>query len=369
MNPRLRIPLIIIGVITIIVIAIFVLPRGLSLYYQIRGGQQIEYVLRFEEGIQELVCEPLSPANEEARKEVENGIDDLTRSIRLNKNNAQAYYYIGKAHCLLGDPSKARDHFLEYTRLRPENPLGHLGLGFANDAICREDSNGGFSRQVVCADEEMKTLIVEEWEKAGVDVGKFIAEGNAAFRVENYEIANIWYQRAAAYSNSDNNSPMFMWSVAAVLSGNPLPLHESSLIPVYQIEENTLIQAEELRWLREDSRWNLNYGDRLIDVPPQYSGAGVMWWSGTAIVIINVQEEGIYKITLSAMDTPPGPIKLQIERDMVPIDQLIWDKGDKRWYSLSAVTNMTAGTHILGVNYLEDNGDAIIDWIRLERLK
>jgi hypothetical protein len=200
-------------------------------------------------------------------------------------------------------------------------------------------------------------------------VGQFIAEGNAAFRVENYEIANIWYQRAAAYSNSDNSSLIFMWSVAAVLSGNPLPLHESSPFPVYQVEENTLIQAEELRWLREDSRWKLNYGDRLIDIPPQYSGVGVMWWSGTAIVIINVPKEGIYKITINAMDTPPGPIKLQIERDMVPIDQLIWDKGDKSWYALSAVTNMTAGTHILGVNFLEDNGDAILDWIRLERLK
>jgi hypothetical protein len=215
----------------------------------------------------------------------------------------------------------------------------------------------------------MKTLIVEEWQKAGIDVGQFISEGNAAFKVENYELANIWYQRAAAYSNAENSSPTFMWSVASVLSGDPLPLHESSPIPVYQVEESTIIQAEELRWLREDSRWKLNYGDRLIDVPPQYSGVGVMWWSGTAIAIINVPEEGIYKITITAMDTPPGPIKLQIERDMVPIDQLIWDRGDESWYELSAVTNMTAGTHILGVNYLEDNGDAIIDWIRIERIK
>ncbi len=117
MSPRLRVPLIIIGFITIIVIVIFVVPRGLSLYYQIRGGQQIEYVLRFEEGIQELVCEPLLPTNEEARKEVENGIDDLTRAIRLNKDNAQAHYSLGKANCLLGDPGEAKENYLQYTQM------------------------------------------------------------------------------------------------------------------------------------------------------------------------------------------------------------------------------------------------------------
>ena len=60
MNPRLRTILWGIGLATLVIIAVFLVPRGLSLYYQSRGGQHIEYVLRSQEGLQELVCEPLS---------------------------------------------------------------------------------------------------------------------------------------------------------------------------------------------------------------------------------------------------------------------------------------------------------------------
>ena len=46
MNPRLRSILIGIGLLTLAIVAIVLIPRGLSLYYQSRGGQHIDYVLR-----------------------------------------------------------------------------------------------------------------------------------------------------------------------------------------------------------------------------------------------------------------------------------------------------------------------------------
>ncbi|MFN2265898.1 MAG: hypothetical protein ACK2UM_16690, partial [Anaerolineales bacterium] len=119
MNPRLRPILWGIGLVTLVIIAIFLVPRGVSLYYQSRGGQHIEYVMRSMEGIEELVCEPLAESNPSALDEVNLGIADLNRAVRFNRQNSQAYYYLGKANCLLGEPEQAVESYLKFTELRP----------------------------------------------------------------------------------------------------------------------------------------------------------------------------------------------------------------------------------------------------------
>ena len=133
MNPRLRSILIGIGLLTIVIAGIILIPRGLSIYYQSRGGQHIDYVMRSVEGIQELVCEPLPESNQAAIEEVETGIENLHRAVRFNRHNSQAYYHLGKAYCLLGEPDDALKSYQQYTELRPDNPLGYIGLGFAYD--------------------------------------------------------------------------------------------------------------------------------------------------------------------------------------------------------------------------------------------
>ncbi|MGB5844247.1 MAG: tetratricopeptide repeat protein, partial [Anaerolineales bacterium] len=178
MNPRLRSILIVIGLLTVIIVAIILIPRGLSLYYQSRGGQQIEYVLRSVEGIKELVCEELPQSNQAAIGEVEQGIVDLNRAARFNRNNSQAYYYLGKANCLLGQPNEAKENYLQYTELRPDNPLGHIGLGFAYEQL----GDSVNSR--------------EAWIEAGLMPHEFNAVGDEKYKLEEYEEAIRWYERA-----------------------------------------------------------------------------------------------------------------------------------------------------------------------------
>ena len=178
MNPRLRSILIVIGLLTVVIVAIILIPRGLSLYYQSRGGQHIEYVLRSVEGIQELVCEELPQSNQATIGEVEHGIADLNRAARFNRNNSQAYYYLGKANCLLGEPNEAKENYLRYTELRPDNPLGHIGLGFAYELL--EDAVN--SR--------------EAWIEAGLMPHEFNAVGDEKYKLEEYEKAIRWYEWA-----------------------------------------------------------------------------------------------------------------------------------------------------------------------------
>ena len=185
MNPRLRSILIVIGLLTVVIVAIILIPRGLSLYYQSRGGQHIDYVMRSMEGIQELVCEALPQSNQTAIGEVERGIADLNRAVRLNRNNSQAFYYLGKANCLLGEPNEAKVNYLRYTELRADNPLGYIGLGFANEELGKIDS------------------AVEAWKEGGVGTDDFLNVGRQALDNNKYDEAWKWYGRASQLSPND----------------------------------------------------------------------------------------------------------------------------------------------------------------------
>lgn len=188
MKPKLRTALIIIGVVTIVIIVVVLVPRLSSVYFQIRGSQRVEYVQRFELGLQELVCEPLSPINEEARNEVERGIGDLDRSITLNNKNSQAYYYLGKANCLLGDVDNAIGYYSRYTEIRPQNPMGYIGLGFAYEKLGE------------------RSLAKDSWLKAGLTPHDFVRSGMENYKQGKITEALSWLLRAAVMGEEVDSS-------------------------------------------------------------------------------------------------------------------------------------------------------------------
>jgi len=190
MNSNLRNILIAIGLVTLLLIGLYVVPRGLSLFYQIRGGQHIEYVLRHEEGIEEMVCESLPSSDKDARQEIQDAIDDLNLAMRFNKNNSQAYYYLGKAHCLFGDPEGAKEYFQQHTELRPDNPLGYIGLGFAYEAV-----------------EDIPSAVTS-WYESGLVIHDFIDAGQQENESKQYDNALKWYQRAERF-DPKNGLPWF----------------------------------------------------------------------------------------------------------------------------------------------------------------
>jgi len=181
MNPRLRSILIAIGLLTIVIVGIILIPRGLSIYYQSRGGQHIDYVMRSVEGIQELVCDPLPESSQAAIEEVEDGIENLHRAVRFNRRNSQAYYHLGKAYCLLGEPEDAMKSYQQYTVLRPDNPLGHIGLGFAYEELGETDSS------------------MNAWRESRLTTNNFLEVGNQFLELQQYDNALNWYQRAEKF--------------------------------------------------------------------------------------------------------------------------------------------------------------------------
>lgn len=180
MSIRLRIIFISIGLVTVAAISWLLFPKILGLYYQIEGAQQLEAALRAAAEVPELdlTCKALPAEMKNIRPSVDQAVSLLNHALVYNQRNAQAHLNLGRAHCLLGDARQARDHYQVYQQLRPKNPLGHLGFGFASESL------GDL------------TSAAEAWKASGMTTSYFLEAGDEAARQKRTEDALRWYERA-----------------------------------------------------------------------------------------------------------------------------------------------------------------------------
>ena len=372
MNPRLRSILIGIGLLTLVIIAIVLIPRGLSIYYQSRGGQHIDYVTRSMEGIQELVCEPLPESNQSAIEEVEQGIDDLQRAVRFNRRSAQSYYHLGKAYCLLGAPDDAMESYQQYTQLRPDNPLGHIGLGIAYYEYCRvnhrelqlETKSQGNAGEL-CHNQDVNDRIKTELMKAGIDRNRLLQVGNQAFEDREFEQSIFWFYLSDISDPKANFRENFPWMVSEFLLDKPI--NKRNQISTYYIDDVTIIEAESMYWLTPPQL----IGKEVRELPSNDPDVGVLWTNGTAIALIKIPKDGEYELKLRAMDSPPSPINFQVEIDFSNVEEFSFSSEELIWREVVIKTTLDEGPHVIGVSFLNDgvarelDRNLIFDWIRI----
>jgi tetratricopeptide (TPR) repeat protein len=367
-NPRLRTLLFGLGLVTMSLLGLWLYPRVLGLYYQSRGGELVQQVFKSDGTlVHGIACEKPPLTNESARIQLDQAILQIQKAIEFNSEMAKAYLILGRAYCLLGEPDMAIEAYSVFTELRPENPLGHLELGFAYEAACQKNEGQSMMKDdksiaySLCMDSDQEARIIDEWKKAGVNTSQLMEEGKRAFLNQQYHQAVRWYTRAAATNSDLPPSSLFQWSVAAVIDGSPLPqTNASDTVEIRRISDITTIEAEEFYWLLEDLSRNLNYGDKLKE--------GIMWWSGTAVTFLEIPERGTYDISIRVKDTP-GPLSFQIEQDFVPIARFRLSEGDNTWQELEVTTEMPAGIHIVGIHFLDDIGDLVFDWIKVREYR
>jgi hypothetical protein len=166
---------------SVMAIRIFLFPRVLSLYNQTAGGQILGKVISSDNSLAGgIVCEGSSLTEDSARSEVDKAVSKLQRAIELNANEAQSYLLLGQSYCLLGEYEISVDFLLNYTKLRAENPLGHLELGFAYEK----------NDEILSAAQELK--------RAGLTEDDFLQAGYQALKSSNYDEVLDWYARTVA---------------------------------------------------------------------------------------------------------------------------------------------------------------------------
>lgn len=179
-NPRLQLIFFGLGLMTILVVVIWYSPQILATYYQVKGGQILERTLEAVGYSDTMVDVCSSPAigDEEHLANAYEAISDLERAINFDSRDSQPYLLLGRAYCLVGENEAAVENLLKYAELKPDNPLGHLRLGFAYEAI------GNLP------------MAVDEWKLAGVTAKDFLESGEQSREAKLYPEALQWYGRA-----------------------------------------------------------------------------------------------------------------------------------------------------------------------------
>lgn len=346
---------------------IYLAPRLLGLYYERQGGQALAEV-------QAEIDDPTSAAPAACAQEpvtdpalhqkLDQAITFLKKSAGYWPEGSQTYLQQGRVYCLLDQPGSAVQAFKDYIRLRPENPLGHLELGFAYGQACNNavEQRGG----AYCASRERRKAIQAEWQAAGVDAGKFAAMGPDALAAQLPSQAYRWYAWNLLLTGSEEPVQAFGYIVASVASGNGLPKGiPPNAVHVYSLEDNLQIAARDLQSIPTGQPLSLN--------PPEDPNFGVFWWDGAAIAIVQVTKPGSFRVTLRAKNNPPAPIEGALEADLATFYKFSLTREDGSWQLVQSNLELSAGYHVIGVRYLNDaqergyDRNLVMDWIKLER--
>jgi hypothetical protein len=365
---------IIIGSIGVFACTVWAIPRALSLYYQEQGGRLLNLAFSIAGNSQSspFACN-LPPVDDPTvRSRLTLALQVLKRAIHYNPGASQAYLLLGRTECLLGEPKSAVETYLTYTRLRPENPLGHVELGFAYLAECQSEdpiSTSLATGWVLCSQNPLQKEIITEWEKGGVSQKDLIENGHTAIFQNKYAVSTRFYQAAGTFGKPLPFSEFFLWNLAAVQSGQSLPDAPSSRpIATIPITETTEIDPTRMYWLLKTPEHSIDNGMQLKEIPSGNQNQGVMWWQGTAVSIIDIPCDSNYQIMVRSMNFNPKEQlngQLELLKDNLPITRFTITKD---WGEFQTMTYLTKGLHLLALSYVQDVGDAIIDRIRLNQM-
>jgi tetratricopeptide (TPR) repeat protein len=173
------------GLLAFLILAILAIiifqPPALALYHQVKGGMILRRVILTAQKTNPnaIACD-LEPVQEDsARTQLKQAIAHLEAARHYAPKLAQTYLLLGRAFCLMGEAQNAVEAAEKYISLRPNNPLGHLELGFAYDA------------------EGNEARASSEWEQSTVAAIEFLNIGKQKVIEKQYASALNWYNRAA----------------------------------------------------------------------------------------------------------------------------------------------------------------------------
>lgn len=306
MNPKLRISLFILGLLTLLGIGILFIPRALGLYYQIKGGQLLQDVLKSLEDLPDLglTCDALPPDRKALRMKLEQAVIKLNKAHNYDDRNSQAYLYLGHSACLLGEPANAKGYYLTYTQLRPANPLGYLGLGFAEEALGDHLS------------------AVKEWQAAGLTAEDFLEAGDEAYQANRYEQALSWYKRSSWIAPTRATAWFNLGQVYEQLGQPESALEAYQEAWKFDPELSTMFLVTSLK-RRGDFKEMENVLREALGIVPE-SGERLGWWRALGDALrLQEQWDAAVEVYQDAIQQFPNEPDLYIS-----LGWIYYDRGD-----------------------------------------
>jgi hypothetical protein len=202
------------------------------------------------------------------------------------------------------------------------------------------------------------------WHTAGFVPANALHALDLAWQSGHYGEVLVWH-RVAEVPEEPLPAPLqFRLAVAAIVNGlEPPHPADPAVLTIHPVTDVVRIEGEALQWLLTDPYQNLDYGDRLGDQASLDPTAGTMWWAETAVAVVQVQEEANYEITLRAKHSTANPGRLQVGHNLAPVAEFPLTPD---WQEFTTTLRLSPGLHVIDLRYMQDSGDAVVDWIQLQ---
>lgn len=211
-------PLLIAGVLLLVILAVWLVPKAFALYQQMKAGKIINGISQTNSTNtpNDLPCARAALTNSAEIDQVQIAIKRLSLALQLDSQFAKAQFLLGQAYCMTGSADGAVTAFEKYNQIRPRNPLGHIELALALEYRCISNltlsGSGGVEKvnQEInfpyCGSEADTSRVIDEWKAAGVQPSQLAEAGDYNLKNKNYDEAIRWYQRSLLLEPTNNKT-------------------------------------------------------------------------------------------------------------------------------------------------------------------
>lgn len=279
-------------------------------------------------------------------------ISFLEQARVLYPQNAQLNLLLGHAYCLQEDYESAIVSFDKFTQQRANNPLGALESAFAHFSLILTDKGISDTEKIT---HESKTRILLS--KAGYTGEHFIQEADSAFNRWSspaYEVAWYWYRIAEIFQplSEENQFRTLLLDLAYL----------DKAIDKSVMEDEYVLLLTELLTISPNSFIRLADG-ASVSVREVGGRSASLYFQNrdTGVIILNVQEDGHYCMSVNAFDRAPKPTLIEVSLNLKPIMMIELTNEDDMWVSFEGDFFLEKGQQLLGLRLTNDDNVNGID--------
>ena len=315
---------------------------------QARAGRNIEEYLKAaaEDYENYYTCQIPAFTDLPDDKSLEQAVVFLEKAEVLLPQNAQTYLLLGRTRCLQGNFYRANEAFNRFTQERPDNPLGAFEAAFAQFTQTLTSKALPESERIALEKESFAIL-----SELGYSGDYFLEEANASFTrwpQPAYPAAWYWYRLSQVFQPIPEDMLFRVAMMDLVFIGK-------TDLPVVSEDEFLLTMDAPLTippsaFFRLDDGSSVNI--KIINEKPAAMFYRAVDPSG---VFFNTAEDGVYCLTINALDHPPEPTALEIMLDLEQFMTIELTAGDDSWKSFTKELQLGSGVHLISIRLSNDD--------------
>ncbi len=231
-------------------------------------------------------------------------------------------------------------------------PSTGTGYGWGDIALTTTDAG----RLAVLAPE---ARVRAEWHAAGFDTSSFLNNGDTAFQQAQFTSAFAWYKRILTTQGHIPYDVLFRSAIAASLADSPeaaalqARVHDhDGTFGVHVLKDDISIDGAQLYWLTPVNS-KITYGTSLTygAGPTTF---GYFWGVGQGALLLSVEQEGHYHVTMRVQQGIPPPVEMALGIDGQQRQQVSLQRGDNSWETVTMAVNLKAGLHTINIWFLNE---------------